>query len=160
VNREELPHDASGLKEFGNYFGKVWDEIPAIYIYDVNAQESTLLCVGWQPVVSNDGETVLAGGWGGDKFSWIRVNVATGQSSPLHLPGAVGPIIGTASGGLILYMGLPTTDTPIRFTDNNSPLRGPKEMLTVKVCNDVGDRFQTIVPFIDPRSGASFGSAE
>jgi hypothetical protein len=160
VKREELPQNAGGLKEFRSYFGEVWAEIPAIYIYDVKAKKSTFFYVGWQPVVSNDGQMVLVGGWAADDFIWKRVNATTGQASPVTLPGAAGPILGIASDGLILYVGLPTKGTEVKLTKNNSPLRGPKEMLSIKVSNDKGDKLQTIVPYIDPRSGASFGSAK
>jgi hypothetical protein len=158
VARKDLPPHVGGLKEFGNYFGNSWDDIPAIYIYDVKSKENTLFHVCWQPVVSHDGQTVLVGGWGAEDFGWYRVDVATRKSTPLKLPGAVGNVIGTAPDDGILYVGLPTAGSPIRFTENNSALRGPKQMLTVKIADKEGKRFQTIIPFIDPRSVASFGT--
>jgi hypothetical protein len=159
VKRDELPPDAGGLKQFGNYYGNAWDELPAIFIYDVNAKESTFFHVGWQPVVSADGESVLVGGYGVDDFHWVRANSKTGQSTEVALPGAVGAVIGT-NADLTCYVGLPAEGAEIKFTENNSPLRGPKEMLVIKVSNDSGEKFQTLVPYIDPRSQASFGSAK
>jgi len=159
VPRKALPQDADGLEAFGNYCGEVWEEIPAIYIYDLTSGKSEFFHVGWQPVVSYDGKTVFVGGWGGNNFSWHRVNVKTGESTHFVLPGGAGPILGTTPDNFVLYVGLPTAGSPIRFTDNNSPLRGPKQMLTIKVTNEKGKKFQTIVPYLDPRSHASFGPA-
>ena len=159
VAREHLPKSAEGLEHFGNYFGEAWDEIPAIYVYDVDMRKSTFFYVGWRPVVSSNGKTVLIGGWDHDDYRWRRVNADTGESSSLILPGFAGDIIGTDDSGLVLYLGLPTTGSPIKYTKNNSPLRGPKQMLTVKVVDRQGTVFQTVIPSIDPRSNASYGPA-
>lgn len=156
VKRSELPLEASGLELFGTYYGKAWDEIPAIFIYDVTSKKSRFLHVGWQPVVSADGKSVLVGGYAADDFRWVRADSETGRSTPINLPGVVGAVIATV-GELTCYVGLPTAGAKIELTKNNSPLRGPKEMLTIKVSDDSGKKFKTLSPSIDPRSQASFG---
>lgn len=159
VKRSELPPDAKGLEQFGTYYGKTWDELPAIFIYDVNSKKSRFFHVGWQPVVSTDGKSILVGGYGADDFTWVRANSKTGESTAINLPGAFGAVIG-ANADLTCYVGLSTKGTKIELTQNNSPLRGPKEMLTIKVSDDSGKKFETIMPSIDPRSQASFGLAK
>jgi hypothetical protein len=87
----------------------------------------------------------------------VRVDVATRRSTPVNLPGLAGAVLGTEH-NLIYYVGASTKGTELKLTENNSPLRGPKEMLTIKVSDDSGEKFQTIIPALDPRSQASFGS--
>lgn len=142
VARKELPQNAGGLAEFGDFFGTIWDEIPAIYIYEVKSQKSTFFHVGWQPVVSHDGQTVFVGGWGRKDYTWCRVNATTGESSPLKLPEGT-ELIGTAPGGFILCVAWPTADAP-----------------AVMVVDETGERFQTIVPLIDRPGHTSFGPAK
>lgn len=159
VKRSELPPDAHGLEQFGTYYGKTWDELPAIFIYDLNSKKRRFFHVGWQPVVSTDGESILVGGYGADDFTWVRADSKTGESTAINLPGAIGAVIGTDA-DLTCYVGLPTEGAKIELTENNSPLSGPKEMLTIKVSDDSGKKFQTLMPYIDPRSHASFGLAK
>ena len=158
VSRKELPNDAPGLEYFSTYLGNNWDEIPAIYIYDTSKRKSSFFHLGWRPVVSSDGKTMFVGGWGAKDYLWRRVNVSSGESEELVLPGLAGDIIGTALNDRLFYIGLPTTGNKIEFTKNNSPLRGPKLMLTVKATDGKGKAFQTVMPAIDPRSCASFGA--
>ena len=158
VARKELSEQAKGMEQFGTYFGRAWDEVPTIYIFDVDSRKSTFLYVGWRPVVSCDGKTVLVGGWGREDFAWRVVDANTGDSSPLaSLPGIAGDIIAAPAAELIVYWGLPTTGTPIKYTTGNSPLRGPKLMLSIKVADRKAATFQTIIPYIDPRSCISYG---
>ncbi len=160
VKRDELPADAPGLDRFGVYFGEIWDEIPAIFVYDLETKASRFVHVGWRPVVAPDGQSLLIAGWQDETYSLMRFDLASGTSSPITVPGIVGDVIGISRDNLILYVGLPTTGATIEFTKNNSPLRGPKQVLTVKVVNEAGDQFATLVPAIDPRSQASFGPAK
>ncbi|WP_428307365.1 hypothetical protein [Lacipirellula sp.] len=158
VKRSDLPPDAGGLDKFGSYFGETWNELPAIFIYDVASNKSDFFHVGWTPVVASDGKSMLVGGWGDKEYDYsvVRVDVATGRSTAVHLPGLFGAVLGVDS-DLTYYVGRSTKGTPTSFTKFNSPLQGPKEMLTIKVSDDSGEKFQTIVPSIDPRNPASFG---
>ncbi|RIK80515.1 MAG: hypothetical protein DCC67_09240 [Planctomycetota bacterium] len=160
VDRDALPKGVAGLKEFGNYFGEVWDQLPAIHVYNVASKQSELMCVGWQAVVAHDGKAMFVGGWGGGEYRWLRFDLAARVAEPLVLPGVSGALLGDNADGCLLYIGLPTTGEKLQFTTNNSPLRGPKLKLSVKAATPRGDSFQTIVSAIDPRSNASFGPAE
>ncbi len=159
VRRSELPPDAGGLEKFGSYFGETWDELPAVFIYDLESKKSAFFHVGWSPLVSSDGKSMLVGGWKGDDYGLVRVDVATGRSTAVNPPGLAGAVLGTEN-DLTYYVGLSSKGTKLKLTENNSPLRGPKEMLTIKVSDDAGEKFQTVIPAIDPRSQASFGSTK
>ncbi|HTE17344.1 MAG TPA: hypothetical protein VK689_03055 [Armatimonadota bacterium] len=45
----------------------------------------------------------------------------------------------------------------MQHTQNNSPLVGPKLELTLKVGVLNTERFQTVVPYLDPRATATWG---
>ena len=90
VAREELPERAPGLDYFGTYFGHVWNELPAIYVYDVSSGKSEFFWVGWRAVVSSDGRTILVGGWNDEGCVWRKVDLATGKHSALSPAGRDG----------------------------------------------------------------------
>jgi hypothetical protein len=66
-------------------------------------------------------------------------------------------VIALLNGSLVLYWGLPTTGSVLRYTQHNSPLVGKKLMLTVKVAQINSNKFLTLVPYVDPRDRVSFG---
>jgi len=110
-------------------------------------------------VVSADGQAVLVGD---ENRAWTRVEVATGRASAVAWPGAVemwptGTVVAWPARDLVLSWCLPTEGAPIKYTTSNSPLRGPKQMLTLKLSRLNSDKFQTVVPYIDPRTKVSFG---
>ena len=159
VPRDRLPKPALGLDEFGTFGGHLWDEVPAVHVLDTQSGASTFLHVGWTPIVSSDGKTVLVGGWNVRmEFIWKCFTVSDGRSAPVRLPGdAVGPIA-APSENLVLYWGLPTTGAPIKYTKHNSMFQGgPRPMLTLKVAAVDSNRFQTVAPEISPVSLVSFG---
>jgi hypothetical protein len=157
VPRDQLPEPPLGLEEFGKYGGMVWDEVPAVYVLDIESGTSTFLHVGWTPIVSSDGEKVLVGGYNDQmELCWRRLTVASKRSEPIRWPGDYGDAIALPD-DVVVYWGLPTTGAPIKYTQGNSALRGPKLMLTLKVATIDSTRFQTVVPAIDPRSLVSFG---
>jgi hypothetical protein len=82
--------------------------------------------------------------------------VATGKSTSATWPGLWTPIALPAN-DLVLSLCLPTEGMKVRFTEHNSPLRGPKEMLSLKLARLNSNEFQTVVPHIDPRTTISFG---
>src|SRR5262249_7248166 len=150
-----------GLEAFGKYGGKSWDEVPAVYMLDIQSGTSTFLHVGWTPIVSSDGKMVLVGGWNDQmEFTWRRVTLSNRRSVPVRLPGDAGGAIAAPSEDIVLYWGLPTTGAPIKYTRHNSLFHGgPKLMLTLKVAVFDTNQFQTVAPEINPRSLVSFGSS-
>jgi hypothetical protein len=148
-------------EQAGDSFGKTfqaWDKVPAVFIHDVNAGTESFLHVGWRPVVSGDGREVLVSDWEG---AWRLVDVTTGKSTPTTWPGVawVGAI-GMPAKGVVLSWCLPTEGTKIRYTENNSPLVGPKQMLSLKLARLNSHEFQTVVPYLDPRDDLSYGEVK
>jgi hypothetical protein len=137
---------------FGKGF-KGWEKVPAVFIRDVDAQTESFLHLGWQPVVSSDGQSVLVSDL---ENAWKRVDVTTGKSITATWPGLWSPIA-SPTRDVVLSLCLPTKGVKVRFTEHNSPLVGPKEMLSVKLARVNADEFQTVVPHIDPRTNVSFG---
>jgi hypothetical protein len=82
------------------------------------------------------------------------------RSARVSLPGDAGRAVAVPAEQLVLYWGFPTTGTPVRWTENNSSLVGPKLMLTIKAGIMDSNQFQTVVSEIDPRSVVSFGRSE
>ncbi len=146
------PKAAAPADSFGRSF-KGWEKVPAVFIRDVDAQTESFLHLGWQPVVSSDGQSVLVSDL---ENAWKRVDVATGKSVAATWPGLWTPIA-SPTGDVVLSLCLPTKGVKVRFTEHNSPLVGPKEMLSLKLAKVNANEFQTVVPHIDPRTNVSFG---
>lgn len=135
-------------------FGR-WREAPATFILNVETGEEVFLHVGWSPVVSADGASVIVADF---KDRHMRVRVQTRAASPIEWPGGHwrGPI-GLAHDERLVYWGLPTTGAPVRHTKNNSPLVGPKPMGSIKLADLSTGRFRTLITHIDPRRKLSLG---
>lgn len=88
----------------------------------------------------------------------MRVEVATGESRRVAWRGSVWPgAIANPAKDVVLSWCLPTQGSTVKYTEDNSPLRGPKRMLTLKLAALNSDEFQTVVPYVDPRRVVSFG---
>src|SRR5207248_7557078 len=61
---------------------------------------------------------------------------------------------------LLLYVGKAPPDAPVKMTENNSPLVGPKPLMSLKLTELSTGRFQTIIPDFDTRTPVSFGATE
>ncbi len=144
------------FKDFGKDF-KAWAKVPVTIILDTSTGKKSRLHLGWNPVVSSDGKCVLV-----EDLDWERrlIDLTTGKSQPVRWPGAYGPAIALIEGKYVVYWGLPTSGTGLRYTTNNSPLVGKKLMLTLKVAELNTNKFQTIVPYLDPRTQVSFGGTK
>jgi hypothetical protein len=52
----------------------------------------------------------------------------------------------------VLYRALPTAAVDAGFTTRNSPLAGPKQMLSLEAADRDAGAFATVWPSIDPRT--------
>jgi hypothetical protein len=156
MDPKEVPATAATAGPHADSFAGAfqgWRKLPAVFIRDVDAETEVFLHVGWHPVVSSDGQAVLVSNLGGD---WRRVEAATGKSVPASWPGMWGPVA-LATQDVVLSLCLPTKGTKVQFTRHNSPLAGPKEMLSLKLAKVNANEFQTVVANIDPRTLISSG---
>ena len=156
VPAEKFARTTPEMGDFGAGFKK-WEKIPVVHILDTDTGKKTRLHVGWQPVVSSNGETVLVQ----DFDNRLRmVTVAERVSKSIQLPGYWGRSIAVLERDLVLYWGLPTTGLSPGYTKHNSSLRGPKPMPSLKLAEINSGKFQTVMPYVDPRDRISFGKVE
>lgn len=164
VSRASAPAVPAGEDGFGAAFSG-WDPLPVVHVLDTRSGAARMLHVGWSPRVSTDGRQVLVEDMAtpaGSRYlsRWRLVQAESGASKAVTMPGIVGRILALLPDGTVLYWGLPTAGTKLRNTRSNSPLVGPKLELTLKAGVLNTPRFQTVVPYLDPRTTATWGPAD
>jgi hypothetical protein len=142
----------SATDAFGDSF-RTWEAVPEVRILDVNTGRRVTIHTGWDPVVAADGKSVLVRD--ADNH-WRRADVATGWSQPVRWPGDAGGAIALTADGLVVYWGLPTIGTAPDFTRTFGTALGPRAMKTLKVAELSTQRFETLLPSLDPRRDVSF----
>jgi hypothetical protein len=130
-----------------------WDRVPAVFIRDVDSETESFLHIGLHPIVSFDGQSVLVSD---HKNAWKRVDAATGKCTTATWPGLSTPIASPTK-DIVLSLCLPTKGAKVRFTEHNSPMQGPTEMLSLKLARVNANDFQTVIPYFDARTRVSFG---
>jgi len=134
-----------------------WPEIPVVKIYDLTSGESRILHVGWDPVVSPDGMSLVAS-LPDAAESPIIVDVRTGESRMGAWPGTFwNGVIAYVDSDTILYRGLPTVGAEPKLGVQYSPLVGKKQLLTLKIADINSGAFMTVVDYVDRRHEVSFG---
>lgn len=152
IAKTVFPADA-GADRFADSF-RSWEAVPVVRVLDADNGRRSTLHVGWDPVVSSDGKSVLLRD--ADNH-WRRVDADTGRSQPVRWPGDAGGALALTADGLVVYWGLPTTGTAPEFTRSYTTALGPRAMKTIKVADLSSQRFQTLLPSLDPRRDLSFG---
>jgi hypothetical protein len=154
------PRGEAGDLAAADGFGAAWEHwprVPAVHILDLKTGKGVFLCVGDDPVVSQDGESVMVR----DYDARMRiVDAATGRWKPVKLPGQAWSYTKSVvafQGDSVLYWAVPTVGAPLRTTKDNSPLVGPKWMLTLKTADLKTGRYQTIMEGLDPRRDVDYG---
>jgi len=132
-----------------------WERVPAVHLLDTVTGEIRALHVGERPIASPDGRVVVLQDF---ENHWRVLDLESGRSRPFEAAGAVDPgAIAFVDVDTLLYWAWPTDGSEIQFTKNNSPLVGKKPMRALKLVDLRDGRFQTAVPFVDPRRSVSFG---
>ena len=122
---------------------------PMVCILDAGSGKVVALTKGHSPIASTDGKSVLVAR--GRGMSWGTVDVASGKAQRLSgIPGLVRPLGCLASRHLV-FLGQSSASAPEGYTTNNSPLVGPKRMLSVKVMDLRSGARQTLLDGVDPR---------
>lgn len=153
INRKEVPTQDSGDKILLR-FGK-WIEVPAVFVYNIKDGTESFLHVGWSPKVATDGKSIIIADF---ERNYYLVELSTKKTMPVILPGGIGKIIAFTSPNTILYLGAPTAGVSPEWTKSNSPLVGPKAMLSLKLLDLSTGDFQTVKNSIDPRRSISYGN--
>ena len=96
---------------------------------------------------------------------YAKFDMAAGSLTSVRLPSdfsgnwVQGPLW-LIDDDLLLYVGKPPPAAPVKMTENNSPLVGPKPLMSLKLAELSTGRFQTIIPDFDTRTPVSFGATE
>jgi hypothetical protein len=154
VDRRKLSKLAEEFKEYWDVYAE-WSVLPAVYVLDTVTSEKRLVHPGRHVVVSRDGKAALISLSTSSDFRTWLVSFETQQVKAVKVPG--GGSIALIDQDTVVYRGLPTSGSEIRYTENNSPIVGPKPMMTIKVADIPSGKFQTILPYVDPRGAISFG---
>jgi hypothetical protein len=153
------------LREHGaapEAFGKglmSWPRLRAACILDLDTGRVEAIFPGGSVLVSPGGTKMLVQG---EDAALRLVDLAERRSQPAALPGLVrwwyhDALVAFVDADRVLYRALPTEGVGPKWTTSNSPLVGPKPMLSVKIARLSTGEFQTVVPYLDPRDGVSFG---
>jgi hypothetical protein len=131
-----------------------WDRLPVIHVIDRLSGESKLLHLGWNPIVSGDGEFLLLNGL--DRHVRL-LDLSRGSAKTVKWPGlAESEQIALLKGGVVLFRGPPTAGTTPRYTKYGSFGAG-MPMGTLKVARLDTKEFLTVAPAIDRRHRIDFG---
>lgn len=104
---------------------------------------------GHSPILSRDGKSALVAR--GKSFPWELVDLPSGKASRIEpIAGLVRPV-GLLASRYVIYVGTSSAGAPEGYTLNNSPLVGPKRMLSLKVADLQTGAFQTLLDGVDPR---------
>jgi hypothetical protein len=140
-----------------------WKKVPVVHVLDTETGQSRALHVGERPIVSPDGRLLLVRDF---ELHWRIFDLGSNESKPFEVPGSIdvpGAIypgaVAFVDPNTVLYWAWPTEGSEMRFTESNSPLAGPKQARALKLVDLRDGRFQTVVPFVDPRRSVSFGAA-
>ncbi len=155
-----VPHPEAGAlpledDSFGAQWAR-WPRVPFTYVLNTSTGRSDPIHVGTDPIVSSDGAAILVSD--GDGRHRL-VDMASRKSDPATLPGFWGEAFALVKGTFALYVAYPTEGLGGGYTESNSPLVGPKQMLSIKVADVETGRFQTVVRSVDPRRCLSYGAA-
>lgn len=129
-----------------------WDIVPVIHIFDIQTGAQAPVCVGWKPIVSSDGKSMIVRDL--DR-RYRRVVIEDRQIERIDWPGNWRGPIALLSENRLLYWGLPTSGTPPSFTKIGSPLVGRAQLGTIKLAEFGTNRFETLIPGVDPRRNLS-----
>lgn len=139
-------------KDFGIEY-KNWSNIPVTFILDTETGAKSMLGIGWNPIVSLDGKHVIVRD---GKEEPHLVTVLNHVSVPLKAPGLWMPL--AMESNYLIYFGLRTQGMKLKLTENNSPLSGPKDMLSIKLAIINSNKFKTLIPYFDTRMEISYGN--
>ena len=122
---------------------------PMICVLNRRSGSIATVTRGHSPVLSREGKSVLVAR--GKSYSWGLVELPSGRARRIDpIAGLVRPV-GLLASRYVIYVGASSAGAPDGYTLNNSPLVGPKRMLSLKLADLQTGAFQTLLDGVDPR---------
>ena len=151
VPKQQISDNSSGFEDFKKE-NPGWNRFPAIYVLDIKTKEKRFLHVGDHPVVSFDGNYILA------KVGrqWRLIEMTGCTSKVVKWPGEYGPAIAMPRENLVIYVGLPTEGMQPAFSPYGS-FKAGMQMASLKIADFHSGKFQTILYPIDLRHDCAYG---
>lgn len=142
---ELLPFEGEFASEFENF-----PVAPMVFVRSLATGRERALHAGVDITLAPDRKQLLIR----DTNNRLRiVDIVSGRHRPVALNGVANRgVIGFVAPDRVLYWALPTVGREARETLFNSPMAGPKQMLSLKIGALDTNQFATVVSFIDPRA--------
>ncbi len=159
VKREDMPTQLLDPKSADDDFGNVYARaafVPVVYVRDMRSKTERALHVGRIAIASPNGRELIVQD-DARKTRRIALDGESLRSTPLRPLSAMthNGIIGFAGPAHIAYWAEPYEGRETQYTLSNSPLVGPKKLLSLRIANIENGEFVTAVERIDPRARPS-----
>jgi len=122
---------------------------PQIRRFDLVTGRDEVLTPGHHPVLSNDGRSMLLRPPG--PHGWVWWDIARASARPVPRIAGLRVPLALVESRYLIYTGAPSPGAPAGTTVNNSPLVGPKPLLSLKVADLASGAHETLLDGIDPR---------
>ena len=122
---------------------------PQIRRFDLATGRDEVLTLGHHPVLSNEGQSMLLRPPG--PRGWVWWDIARASARPMAPIAGLRDPLALVGSRYLIYTGAPSPGAPAGTTVNNSPLAGPKPMLSIKVADLASGAYETLLDGIDPR---------
>ena len=128
-----------------------WHSIPVVVILNLKDMSTKQLHIGWNPIVSRDGSSIVIQDYQGR----IRLyNIASGASIPISVPiGEECHVFSFIGNDFLLYKTIPIAGRKYRFTSTF----GRTPYWTLRVAQMNTSKFKTIVEQLDIHRRVSYG---
>lgn len=132
----------------------MWERAPVVYMWDF-ATEPVVVGLGWHPVVSADGETILASGFE-EHPHLLDANTGTVRDVEWPARYSTSSVLAVLKSE-VLFHGLVTEGADRAWATTGSPLASRPQLRPIKVAEFNTRRFATLTEAFDPRHKVSFG---
>ncbi len=159
VKRDDVPAPWFDAKNSNDDFGAVYSRaalVPVIFLRDLRSTSERALHIGRVAVASPSSRELIVQD---DALKMRRI--AIDDEAMRSMPMAALPamthrgIVGFAGTTHVAYWAEPFAGRETQYTLSNSPLVGPKKLLSLRIANIENGEFITVVERVDPRSRPS-----
>jgi hypothetical protein len=159
LKREEVPASLLDASNSNDEFGDVYARaafVPVVYLRDLRSNSERALHVGRIAIASPHARALIVQD-DAQKMRRLTLLGDTLHAMPLATLPALAHegIVGFAGPSHVLYWAEPYAGRETQYTLSNSPLVGPKKLLSLRVANIENGEFITVVERVDPRAQPS-----